>query len=274
MTTSSTAFIYGAIIVSYLLSLGVFFIDLLRENKTANRMGVLILGVAWLLESVFLVVRMRTDHMLPFFTSLQVIVFFSWLLITISIVLNLLWKVDYLSFFISLLGFVFVTFDFIIHSHPQIAYLRQGDLLLLHVVISLLSYIAFSLSMIFSVLYLMEEWALRSKRFASGPFQRLPALERLDLFAYRSVVVGLPLLVAGMVFGAIWYKMLLGVFLFFDAKILVSILVVILYGLYLVMRFTGSMRGRAGAWLNVVTYWVVVVNFLIVGEFVSKFHHW
>ncbi len=274
MTGTFNTAIYLAMIVSYFLSISLFFIDLLRENKTANRLGIVVLAIVWSLESTFLIERMSFDHMLPFFTSLQATVFFSWLLITVSIIMNLFWRVDYVSFFVSLLGFIFVAFDAIVHSHPQIERIRQGDLLFLHVSVSLLSYIAFSLSAIFSALYLMEERALRSKDFTSGPFNRLPPLERLDFFAYRSAFVGLPLLVIGMLFGAIWYRLLEGRFLFFDAKIVVSILVMIFYALYLILRYTGKIRGRMGAWMNLVIYVVVMANFLIVGEFISKFHHW
>ena len=274
MTGTFTADIYLAMIVSYFISISMFFIDLLRENKTASRFGIVVLAIVWCLESVFLIERMTLDHMLPFFTSLQATVFFSWLLISVSIIMNLFWRVDYVSFFVSLLGFIFVAFDAIVHTHPQIERVRQGDLLFLHVSVSLMSYIAFSLSVIFSVLYLMEERALRSKDFTSGPFKRLPPLERLDFFAYRSAFVGLPLLVIGMVFGSIWYRLLEGRFLFFDAKILVSILVFILYALYLALRYAGKIRGRMGAWMNLLAYMVVMANFLIVGEFVSQFHHW
>lgn len=274
MTSSFTSIIYFAMIISYFLSISLFFVDLLRENKTANRIGIIVLALVWILESVFLLERMQFDHVLPFFTSLQATVFFSWLLITVSILMNLFWRVDYVSFFVSLLGFIFVAFDAIVHTHPQIQHVRQGDLLFLHVSVSLLSYIAFSLSAIFSVLYLMEERALHSKHFTSGPFKRLPSLERLDFFAFRSAFVGLPLLVLGMVFGSLWYKLLEGRFLFFDAKILVSTLVFLLYALYLSLRLTGKIRGRLGAWSNIIAYVVVMANFLIVGEFISKFHHW
>ena len=190
MTTSFTTFIYFAMIICYFLSISLFFVDLLRENKTANRIGIIVLVVVWGLETVFLIERMTIDHRLPFFTSLQATVFFSWLLITVSIIMNVFWRVDYVSFFVSLLGFIIVAFDAIVHTHPQIEQVRQGDLLFLHVSVSLLSYLAFSLSAIFSVLYLMEERALRSKNFHSGPFKRLPSLERLDFFAFRSAFVG------------------------------------------------------------------------------------
>ena len=266
--------LYTAVMVGYFLSLSVLFIDLLRENKTANRLGVAFLILVWVLETVFLIRRMTFDHMLPFFTSLQATVFFSWLLITVSVLLNLFWRVDYVSFFVCLLGFLFVAFDAVVHTHPQIGRVRQGDLLFLHVSVSLLRYIAFSLSAVFSVLYLMEERALRSKHFRSDPFRRLPSLERLDFFAYRSAFVGLPLLILGMVFGSIWYRMIEGRFLFFDAKILVSLLVLLLYALYLILRYLGNIRSRAGAWWNLVVYVIVMVNFLIVGEFISRFHHW
>ena len=265
---------YAAMLAVYAVSLLLFFADFLRDNRAANRIGLTFLGVVWILETAFMGARIAADHRLPFFTSGQATVFYAWLLVTVSGIVSLFSRIDFFAFFVNLLGFLFVAFDTFVHGRGANAYPRQSDLLLLHISFAFLSYLAFALSCIWSVLYLLEDSALRGKRFSSGSFRRLPALEKLDGFAYRTALTGLPLLLIAIVLGFIWYAMLTGRVLLIDAKTVTSVLLLAVYGAYAWLRASGRFGGRRGAWLNIGAFLGVVLNFLVVGEFMSRFHRW
>lgn len=270
----TSPYAYAAILSCYGVSLTLFFIDFLRDNKLANRVGLVILGLVWVLETLLLGQRVLAQHALPLYSYVQATLFFSWLLISLSVAISIFSRIDFFTLFVNLFGFLLVGFDAIVHGHLAKAVPQQGDLLVLHISVSILSYLLFSVSAIFSVLYLLEDAALRKKRFASGPFRRLPALQRLDVYAYRTALVGGPLLLIGMMVGAIWYDMLTGHFLWLDPKPIASGLLLLLYFVYLWLRGTERISGRRAAWFNLISFVGVLLNFLVIGEFMSSFHRW
>lgn len=266
--------VYLAMLGLYFLSLVLFYVDFLRDSRMASRSGLLLLALVWVLETGYLGARIAIDHAIPFFSSSQASLFFAWLLITVSFAVSALSRIDYFTFFINLLGFLFVALDTLVRGRAPDALTRMSDLLLLHISLAFLSYVAFTLSCIFSVLYLMGDSALRMKRFGSGPFKRLPPLQVLDVFAFRSALVGGPLLLIAMILGAVWYAVLTGHVLLFDAKPIASTLLFCVYLAYLWLRARGTISGRKAAWWNVVAFIGVLLNDLVFGEYMSKFHRW
>ncbi|PWI58852.1 cytochrome c biogenesis protein CcsA [Sulfoacidibacillus thermotolerans] len=265
---------YTLLIALYGVSIGLFYADFLRDNRIASRMGLAMLSVVFAFVTMIMGIRISLDHLLPFFSSGQVIIFFAWLLIGVSIFINYFSRIDYFTLFMNILGFIFVVFDAFVHGQSLEATYGQRDLLLLHIGVALVSYIAFTLSVIFSLLYLLEDSALRFKRFQSGSFRRLPPLERLDLYALRSAVIALPLMLLGLILGILWYFLLSGKFVLLDPKPLGAIGLSLLYGFYAYARSSGWMTGRRAAWLNLACFFAVLVNFLFVGELASDFHRW
>jgi len=75
-----------------------------------------------------------------------------------------------------------------------------------------------------------------------------------------------------MILSAVWYAVLTGHILLFDAKPLVSALLFAAYLVYLVLR--GAISGRKAAWWNVLAFAGVLLGDLVFGEFVSKVHRW
>ncbi len=265
----STGF-YGAMLLCYAVSLGLLYVDFLKDNRFASRAGAAMLCVVWLLEAVFLVVMISFDHLLPFFSSAQETIFFSWLLISVSLVVNYLSRIAYFTFFMNLLGLLFVAFATGAHGQPLDVSFGQANLLLLHISVAFLSYIAFALSFIFSILYLLADSALRSKRFQSGPFRRLPPLQRLDLYAYRSAMAGLPLLVISLVLATVWYALVSGYIMLLDPRLLFAVVLTVMYGIYLRAYSTGRLNGRKAAWWNLTCFFAVVLNYLVIGQFTTQ----
>ncbi|MCI0183209.1 MAG: cytochrome c biogenesis protein CcsA [Acidibacillus sp.] len=265
---------YLLMIGLYAVSIILFYLDFLHDNRIASRLGLAMLSLVWIVVTMIMGGRMIFDRPLVFFSSGQVIVLFAWLLITVSLIVNYFSAIDYFTLFMNILGFIFAIFDAFVHSQSLEATYGQHDLLLLHIGVALLSYIAFTLSFMFSLLYVLEDSALRLKRFQSGSFRRLPPLERLDVYAYRSAVIGLPLLLLGMILGALWYFLLSGHVVLFDPKPIGAFFLVLLYGFYAYARSGGWITGRIAAWVNLSCFFVVLINFLVVGELASDFHRW
>lgn len=265
---------YGLMLGAYAVSIALFFADFLRDSRTANRVGLVVLGLVWFLETGFMTARFAVEHHLPIFTSGQATVFYSWLLITVSIAVSYFYRIDFFAFFVNVLGFLLLAFDALVHHNRVTAPLRSSDLLILHIGVAFFSYLAFAVSLIWSVLYLLEDSALRGKRFKSGSFRRLPPLEQLDEYAYKSTLIGIPLLLLALVLGSIWYVRLTGHYPLADPKAIASTLLLAVYSIYAWLRGTGRVSGRRAAWWNVASFFCVIVNFLVIGAFLSKFHRW
>jgi len=124
---------------------------------------------------------------------------------------------------------------------------REGWLIA-HIALILAGYAALVLSFGASLLYLIQESMLKSKR-PGGILARLPALEVIDDIGYRSLLVGFPFMTLGLIAGAIVAQATFGRVNFLDPKILLSILMWAVYLLMVYTRWTAGWRGRRAAYL-------------------------
>ena len=74
--------------------------------------------------------------------------------------------------------------------------------LAVHILMIFTGYAALFLSFGASILYLMQERALKAKN-SSGVFSRLPSLQVLDDLGYKSLLLGFPFMTLGLVMGSV-----------------------------------------------------------------------
>lgn len=266
-------YIFDGMTVLYAISVLLYFLDFLNSDARVNRAAFIVLCVVWGLQTFFLAFRTRELGHFPVWSTSESMVVFAWVLLAVSVVVNYFYKIDLFTFFANLIGFAVVALDTFAHRGPSASVPQEGDLLLMHVGMAFLSYTAFSLACIFSVMFLIQERLLKAKRF-TATFRRLPALDRLDRLAYRMVLIGFPLLLISMILGAIWTVLQYGRPLLWDAKPLVSLLLLLLYGAVIYLRVTSRWPVRRAAWLTVAGFGGVVLNYLVVGMYFSQFHRW
>ncbi len=146
---------------------------------------------------------------------------------------------------VFLLTFVAVTGEapFLIASTS----LRTGWLFA-HIALIFTGYAALILSFGASVLYLIQERSLKSKKGA-GILARLPALEVIDEIGFRSLLLGFPFMTLGLIAGTVVAQAAYGTVNLLDPKILLSILMWIVYLLLLYTRWNAGWRGRRAAYL-------------------------
>jgi ABC-type transport system involved in cytochrome c biogenesis permease subunit len=124
-------------------------------------------------------------------------------------------------------------------------------------------YAALFLSFGASILYLMQERALKSKRkIANGMFARLPALQVIDDIGFRSLMLGFPFMTLGLLAGSVVAEATYGRFDFLDPKILLSILMWAVYLLMVFIRLHVGWRGRRAALLASVAFVAAIVAWM------------
>jgi len=117
-----------------------------------------------------------------------------------------------------------------------------------HIALIFTGYAALFLSFGASVLYLIQERSLKSKKSA-GFITRLPALEVIDEIGYRSLLLGFPFMTLGLIAGTVVAQSTFGRVNFLDPKILLSLLMWAVYLIMLYTRWTAGWRGRRAAYL-------------------------
>jgi ABC-type uncharacterized transport system permease subunit len=135
--------------------------------------------------------------------------------------------------------------------------LRTGWLFT-HIALIFTGYAALVLSFGASVLYLIQERSLKSKR-PGGLLSRLPALEVIDEIGFRSLLLGFPFMTLGLVAGTVVAQAFYGHLDLFDPKILLSILMWLVYLILLYTRWNAGWRGRRAAYLAAGAFAAAVV---------------
>jgi len=125
--------------------------------------------------------------------------------------------------------------------------LRTGWLLT-HIALIFTGYAALVLSFGASVLYLVQERALKSKK-SSGILSRLPALQVIDEIGFRSLLLGFPFMTLGLIAGSVVAQSTYGRLDLLDPKILLSLLMWAVYLILLFTRWNAGWRGRRAAYL-------------------------
>jgi ABC-type uncharacterized transport system permease subunit len=134
---------------------------------------------------------------------------------------------------------------------------RQGWLIV-HISFIFAGYAALVLSFAASLIYLIQERALKAKR-PGGLLSRLPALQVTDDIGFRSLLFGFPFMTAGLLAGLVIAQANFGTVDFRDPKIFFSLITWAVYLILLYTRWSAGWRGRRAALLAAGTFVMAIV---------------
>jgi ABC-type uncharacterized transport system permease subunit len=129
--------------------------------------------------------------------------------------------------------------------------------LFLHIALLLAAYAALFVSMVASVLYLVQERRLKSKTLATDRI-KLPPLETIDSIALKSLLLGLPCMTAGLLIGSLVAQITYGATYFRDPKILLAVAMWLAYIGMIFIRRQSGLRGRRAVYLSSFVFMVVL----------------
>ncbi len=127
-------------------------------------------------------------------------------------------------------------------SSPQL----RNAWLLVHVVLVLIGYAALLLTAVTSIMYLIRERQLKTKK-AGGSFSRLPPLGTLDGLMSRALSIGFVFITLALIVGTIFASLETGTRWIRDPRIVISLVTWALYLLTVFVRATAGWRGRRAA---------------------------
>lgn len=265
--------LYEIILFIYGLSLIGYFLDFIQRNQRVNRAAFWLLGMVWLIQTVFLLVEVLFHKTFPVFTIQDSFFFYSWVLITFSLVMDKFFSIHFIVFFINAFGF-FVLLLYISskaqQTMPQRGIELVNELLVTHIVLAIISYGFFTISFLLSMMYLVQYQLLKQKKGFRW-MRRFDDLHVLDSYAFRAITIGLPLLMISIILGFVWADVANATFYWFDLKTVGSLLVLVAYILVLFFRLIIGYRGRAISVYNVAAFLILLINFFLSGV-LSNFH--
>jgi cytochrome c-type biogenesis protein CcsB len=148
---------------------------------------------------------------------------------------------------------------------PLVPALQNTDLLAVHVAAMILAYSALSVSFVAASLYIVQGG--KQDRFA-----RLPRSRLLDEVAYKSVMIGFPLLAGGIALGAYWANSAWGRYWGWDPKETSALVTLLIYSTYLHTHSLRRWAGMRSAAVLVIGFAAVLFTYFVVNLWVSGLH--
>lgn len=263
---------YDFIIYIYALSLLFAFSDLMQPNRQNHRLALAFLVAVWIFQTAFL--AWKAFEQFPLLTGLDSLLFYSWALVTATLMIDRIARIHFFVFAANLVGFTILAVHFFAspEADSPVADVLLSELVFIHVTLAFLAYTFFSLSTVFAILYLVGNRLLKQKRW-NQTLRRLPSLGRLQLFSHRSNMAGVPLLMLALILGLVWAWQSLGAAHWWDLKVIGSLLVLGAYSISLYQWLRKQWSGRRLAWWNAFAFITIVLNYLLSNTGLS-FHRW
>jgi cytochrome c-type biogenesis protein CcsB len=169
----------------------------------------------------------------------------------------------------------------------------------IHVVAAITASGAFMVSGVITLLYLIKSWLERrssavslgpgaaaavelreratglsgsARSMADGLARWLPASERLDRLAYQVIGFAFPIWTFAIIAGAIWAKYAWSRYWGWDPKETWSFITWVAYAAYLHARATAGWKGRRAAYLSLVGFGALMVDYYVVNTVITGLH--
>jgi ABC-type uncharacterized transport system permease subunit len=133
--------------------------------------------------------------------------------------------------------------------------LNSSIWIFLHIALLLAAYAALFLSLLASLLYLIQERRLKQK---SPSLTWLPPLETTDQIALKTLLFGFPCMTAGLLIGSLVAQQTVGASYFRDPKILLAFAMWLAYVAMIYIRRHSGLRGRRAVYLSSFVFLVVL----------------
>src|SRR5699024_676087 len=149
-----TKWVYEIILLIYSVSLVGYFIDFIQQNRKANKLAFWLLTVVWFMQTVFLWIQIFTENSFPIRTVTDSLFFYSWILVTFSLLIHWLFNVHMIMFFINTFNFFILLLHILTKAQETMdlsSIQLVHEILIAHIVLTMISYGFFTLSFLFSL---------------------------------------------------------------------------------------------------------------------------
>ncbi len=213
--------------------------------------------LGFVFHTLFLYLRGEDLGRCPLTNSFEVTVFVAWAVTLVYLIVGPAYRLSFLGAFtaplvVALQAIALLALD---DAPGGVLMKQRSPWIEFHAAIAILSYGAFALGSVCSVMYLVQERQLKTRQL-NRSFLLLPSLGQLEQITLRLVILGLAMLSAGIAGGLVSYRDTGKATM---SKILLAGLVWVLYAALVGGRYGLAWRGRRVAWLSVFSFAVVLI---------------
>ena len=248
-----SALAYAAGLVMYLVGR--------REALERRSVGLVAAGLG--LHTASIAAFWVAFHLPPWATACGVLALWSWMAVVVLMVLAARRGMQVLGAFVVPAVLMMFAAAFAVPKRPFALPSATSPLMALHIPLVFLAYTAFLYAAVAAALYLAQDRRIKQKGPAAF-YERIPPLEWLDRFTAGSLAAGFVVLTIGLAIGVAWLFAANVKGGLRDPKIGAVGVVWLLYGLVVVARFFGRVRGRRAAAMAVACFVIVLASFLFV----------
>jgi cytochrome c-type biogenesis protein CcsB len=255
----------------YLIATGTFILYVLSLKNVFSRVSPWILLAGFALHTAALADQIAHNGF-PAVTELrEALSVYSWLIVGVYLLVQLEYHLTVLGCFVAPLAFLMALAGIAFGGAGELPPGLKTSWLYAHVTLALLGNAVFALAFGVSLMYLVQESRLKSKRM-TALYKLLPSLERLDRLNYIFLVWGFPLMTLGILTGSVWAGVYWGDYWSWDPRQISSTITWLLYGSLLQGRIAAGWRGRRAALVTIVGF-VVVLGYFLWGDTIFPSRH-
>ena len=146
----------------------------------------------------------------------------------------------------------------------------QNKWFYLHIPLLIISYLLLLAAALVGLVFIVQERRIK-KHQSLAVTSRLPSLDTMEHFIYRTIFVAFPLLTWGILFGAHWAFLTRGRFWGWDPTETFSFVTWLIYAIYLALRWGWGWRGRRSTYLALTGFGIILLT-LVSLKFFSPLH--
>ena len=253
----------------YLASFAFYLVRMVYGRECCSTPASWIARIGFTMHSAALLLRWKSSYDLgighvPLSNFYESLVFFSWSVLLIHLILEGRSKIRSLGTFLMPVAFLLLAYASMVPGvnnriQPLIPAL-QSNWLTVHVLTCFLGYASFAAAFALGIMALLQ-----NDNPAGGGSrlrQRIPTGDALEELLYQSALLGFLFLSLGIATGSIWAHSAWGSYWSWDPKETWSLITWIVYALMLHARAMRGWRGKRMAWLSLVGFASVLFTYL------------
>lgn len=229
-------------------------------------LGIIILHLVYLLDRT-----VAFDHP-PVTTVFEIFTVLSFCIAAAYMFIERRSKAKETGYFILNIAFFFqVGSSLFIKDLLEVPEILRSNWFGLHVTSALLGYAAITISAVYGFLYLMLYHQIKVNNLGVI-YKKLPNLETLEKMNFTAVTMAFGLLTLAIIVGFIWLQRTFSDYSLSDPKLIGTLIIWGVYGIGIIAKKTGELKGRKVMILSVAGFVIAVFSMTVINMFFSGFH--
>lgn len=262
-----SALFFAISLFAYLAATVFYILYAAFRKENIGKVATWVLAFGLLGQTAALILKTLEVKHAPFVTVYETLVFWSWLIALVYLILQLRFRIRVLGALVTPLAFLSIAIASLLppeykRAAPLVPALQSGWLPF-HIATAFVGYACFAISFAVGIAYLVKR--------KDSPEAQL-SKDRLDIIGYKSISVGFPFLTLGIISGAIWANVAWGSYWSWDPKETWSLITWFVYAIYLHLRIVAKWKGKSSAITSIIGFVAVLFTFFGVNFLLSGLH--